>query len=83
MEPASWANDGNSTMVGFLSDVPNSTVATLAGAAFEGAKRKITKASIGMDEIFPYSAGIGVQWLRRLLGKGEWTLPCVGVKVRL
>ncbi len=83
VNPASWANDGNSTILDFLSDITNSTVATLAGAAFEGAKRKITKSSTGMEEFFPNTVGIGVQWLRRLLRRSEWTLPCVGVKVRL
>ena len=27
--------------------------------------------------------GIGTHWLRHLLGRSEWTLPCVGVKLVL
>ena len=27
--------------------------------------------------------GIGLEWLRSLLGRREWTLPCIDVKVRL
>jgi hypothetical protein len=27
--------------------------------------------------------GIGVEWLRSLLGKSEWRLPCVDIYVRL
>ncbi|EXJ65777.1 uncharacterized protein A1O5_11018 [Cladophialophora psammophila CBS 110553] len=27
--------------------------------------------------------GIGTHWLRNLLGRSEWTLPCVGVKLVL
>jgi len=77
------ANNSNATMIGFLGDITNNTVASLAGAAFEGAKQKFAKSSVGMEKMIPYSAGIGVQWLRRLLGRSEWTLPCVGVKVRL
>lgn len=31
----------------------------------------------------PEWTGIGVGWLRSLLGRREWTLPCVDVKIRL
>jgi hypothetical protein len=27
--------------------------------------------------------GVGIHWLRNLLGRSEWTLPCVGVKLVL
>jgi phosphoribosyl-AMP cyclohydrolase len=32
---------------------------------------------------FSPEVGVGAQWLRQLLGKSEWTLPCLGFKVVL
>lgn len=31
----------------------------------------------------PEWTGIGLGWLRSLLGRREWALPCVDVKIRL
>ena len=74
---------GNTTVVGFLGEIANSTIAALANAAIDGTKQKFVRSSAGVEKIMPYSAGIGIQWLRRLLGRYEWTLPCVGVNIRL
>jgi hypothetical protein len=53
----------------------NNTAAALAGAALEEAKRRLaTRAEW---------TGIGVEWLRSLLGRREWRLPCVDVYIRL
>ena len=76
----------NATMVDFLSEITNSTIAALANAAIDGTKRKFgtpTTPTTSVERFMPYSAGIGIQWLRRLLGRHEWTLPCVGVNIRL
>jgi hypothetical protein len=73
----------NATMVGFLSEITNSTIAALANAAIDGTRRKLITSTTNVERLMPYSAGIGIQWLRRLLGRHEWTLPCVGVNVRL
>jgi hypothetical protein len=70
-------------MVGFISEITNSTIAALANAALDGTKRKFATSTASVERVMPYSAGIGIQWLRRLLGRNEWTLPCVGVNVRL
>ncbi|PSS09150.1 hypothetical protein M430DRAFT_37212 [Amorphotheca resinae ATCC 22711] len=50
----------------------NNTAAALAGAA----TRKLASSRAEWT-------GIGVEWLRSLLGKREWRLPCVDVNVRL
>ncbi|KAM3077394.1 hypothetical protein ACMFMG_006741 [Clarireedia jacksonii] len=50
----------------------NSTALALA----EEAKRRIQETRMEWT-------GMGVEWLRSLLGKREWRLPCVDVYVRL
>jgi hypothetical protein len=53
----------------------NNTAAALAGAALEEAKRRLAMRAEW--------TGIGVEWLRSLLGRREWRLPCVDVYIRL
>ncbi|EKD16301.1 uncharacterized protein L3040_009467 [Drepanopeziza brunnea f. sp. 'multigermtubi'] len=60
-----------STYVGAL----NNTAAALAGMALEEIKRRLAMRTEW--------TGIGVEWLRSLLGKREWRLPCVDVYIRL
>lgn len=53
----------------------NNTAVALAGTALEEAKRQLA--------IRTEWTGIGVDWLRSLLGRREWRLPCVDVYIRL
>jgi len=53
----------------------NGTAKTLGGVALQELRRRIP--------IRPEWTGIGVGWLRSLLGRREWRLPCVDVYVRL
>ncbi len=53
----------------------NDTAKTLGGVALQELRRRIP--------IAPEWTGIGVGWLRSLLGRREWRLPCVDVYVRL
>jgi hypothetical protein len=53
----------------------NNTVVALAGAALEEAKRQMAVRTAW--------TGIGVDWLRSLLGRREWRLPCVDVYIWL
>jgi hypothetical protein len=55
-----------------LSTLPNLTPSQQAFAALQN---KIPWSSLGQ--------GVGATWLRNLVGRSEWTLPCVGVKVVL
>jgi hypothetical protein len=53
----------------------NNTAAALAGTALEEAKRQFAMRTEW--------TGIGVEWLRSLLGRREWRVPCVDVYIRL
>lgn len=53
----------------------NNTAVALAGTALEEAKRQLATRTEW--------TGIGVEWLRSLLGRREWRLPCVDVYIRL
>lgn len=53
----------------------NSTATALASAALEEAKKQLA--------IRTEWTGIGVEWLRSLLGRREWRVPCVDVYIRL
>jgi hypothetical protein len=53
----------------------NNTAAALAVTALEDAKRQLVMRTEW--------TGIGVEWLRSLLGRREWRLPCVDVYIRL
>ncbi|GLI72412.1 hypothetical protein PoHVEF18_000587 [Penicillium ochrochloron] len=85
--PAESFLSGNATMeaplpgdslAGFVFDTFNSTAKALAGAALESAQQKL-----GVEARSEEWTGVGLEWLRSLLGRREWTLPCVDVKVRL
>lgn len=54
----------------------NNTVGALAEAAAEEAKRRLGSSRSEWT-------GIGLEWLRSLLGKREWRVPCVDIYVRL
>ncbi|PWY91282.1 hypothetical protein BO70DRAFT_89580 [Aspergillus heteromorphus CBS 117.55] len=74
------AND-SSTLAGYVFDTVNSTSKALAGAFVDEAQRRLA-----LNGSLPHQdewTGIGLEWLRSLLGRREWTLPCVDVKVRL
>jgi len=72
----------NESLAGYIMETMNSTSAALAGAAFEETKRRfLNNGSIEMKQ--EEWTGIGLEWLRSLLGRREWTLPCIDVKVRL
>jgi len=79
--------DGNATvaapfpgdgLTGFVFDTFNSTAKALASAAMESAQNRL-----GVDSKPEEWTGVGLEWLRGALGRREWTLPCVDVKVRL
>lgn len=68
----------------FLGTAVNQTISTLAVAAFEGAKTKLNHALVlPSPGALPQSAGIGLGWLRSLLGRSEWMVPCLDIKIML
>ncbi|CAG7931749.1 unnamed protein product [Penicillium olsonii] len=89
-EPSNYSPmSGNSTeatvrtegLTEFVFDTVNSTAKALAGAALEGVQQHL--APSGMESKSDEWTGVGLEWMRSLLGRREWTLPCVDVKVRL
>lgn len=72
-------------LAGFVVEAMNTTTKALAGAAVEEVQRRFSTGADGGDggqEGWEW-AGVGLEWLRSLLGRREWTIPCVDVKVRL
>ena len=67
--------DGVAGEGSFLVAAINETASALAGAAVQEVKRRMS-----------YKAewtGIGLGWMRSLLGARQWRVPCVDVYVRL
>ncbi|KAI9842153.1 MAG: hypothetical protein M1837_007440 [Sclerophora amabilis] len=76
--PSPAMESSNVTMwdeASFLAVAVNNTATALAGAAIEEVKRRV--------DLKSEWTGIGVEWIRSLLGRREWKLPCVDVLVRL
>jgi Bladder cancer-related protein BC10 len=69
-------------MTDFVVAAVNQTLSALAGAAVQEARRRLETGALASN-ILPESAGIGLGWLRSLLGRSEWTVPCLDVKVKL
>jgi len=69
----------NSTAIGsqieIFTSALNNTAAALAGTVFEDAKKALAMRAEW--------TGLGVEWLRSLLGRREWRVPCVDVIIRL
>lgn len=71
-------------LAGYVVEAMNTTTKALAGAAVEEVQRRFsTGDSTGEGQEGWEWAGVGLEWLRSLLGRREWTIPCVDVKVRL
>ncbi|PLB45419.1 hypothetical protein P170DRAFT_478385 [Aspergillus steynii IBT 23096] len=80
------------TLAEYVWDTVNTTTKALAGAVVDEAQRRLAlngtsaaaDAAGGMSDLRQDEwTGIGLEWLRSLLGRREWTLPCVDVKIRL
>ncbi|KAA8647473.1 hypothetical protein EYZ11_010410 [Aspergillus tanneri] len=76
------------TLAEYVFETVNATTKALARALVDEAQRRLalngTSSSAGVSELRQEEwTGVGLQWLRSLLGRHEWTLPCVDVKVRL
>lgn len=80
----------NESLAGYVFDTVNNTAKALAGAVVDETQKRLsagdgscpssaTPAATTADEL----TGFGLEWLRSLVGRREWTLPCVDVKVRI
>ncbi|KAK3701559.1 hypothetical protein LTR37_015413 [Vermiconidia calcicola] len=84
-ETASSLLSGNATITevlgetaGFAISALNGTGGSLASAALEGVKRRAVGENPGVA-----ANGNGFEWLRSLLEKRQFRIPCVDVIVRL
>lgn len=73
----------NGTVVDFLGEIANQTISVLAGAVVENVKSRVSIPSAAIGRKLPDAVGVGTAWLKSLLGRSQWTLPCVNVVVRL
>lgn len=78
------------TMTEFLDEVANTTITGLASAVKESGSALLSAAmsqvASSHQRVVPHlvtSNGIGTQWLKSMLGRSEWTLPCLGIKVAI
>ncbi|KAL2845422.1 hypothetical protein BJY01DRAFT_214215 [Aspergillus pseudoustus] len=80
------------SLAGYVFEAMNNTAKALAGAVVDETQRRFfpgaesscpsgsaTAATTAADEL----TGFGLEWLRSLVGRREWTLPCVDVKIRV
>lgn len=76
----------NESLASYVLETVNTTTKALAGAVVEETQRRLAMNGtlMGAGEFKQEEwTGIGLEWLRSLLGRREWTLPCVDVKIRL
>ncbi|KAL1967306.1 hypothetical protein VTN77DRAFT_3352 [Rasamsonia byssochlamydoides] len=88
-DQADLMKSANESLARYLLETVNTTTTALAGAAVEEAKRRLLNSTSNGTLLTTTEfrqeewTGIGLEWLRSLLGRREWTLPCIDVKVRL
>ncbi|EXJ93343.1 hypothetical protein A1O1_01735 [Capronia coronata CBS 617.96] len=81
--------DDTSQFGDFLADVTRSTVYGIGHLVKNSASGFLNEAYQSTQPAAPsppstsVAVGFGAHWLRYLLGRTEWTLPCVGIKVVL
>ncbi|KAL3477954.1 hypothetical protein BJX99DRAFT_225156 [Aspergillus californicus] len=85
----------NESLAGYVFETVNQTAKALAGAVMDETQKRLYSAGCGADgQCLSSSSGIsgsaadelrgfGLEWLRSMVGRREWTLPCVDVKVRI
>lgn len=61
----------------------NGTGGSLASAAMEGMKRKMTTGGMGVEFVNSANGSNVFEWIRGLLEKLQFRIPCVNVTVRL
>lgn len=82
--------DATAPLATFIADAVNTTATALASAIVNETKQHLSTGAGGVSagsSTAPLAQvpvqGVGLGWLRSLVGRWEWTLPCVRVKVRL
>ncbi|KPI36691.1 uncharacterized protein AB675_10087 [Cyphellophora attinorum] len=79
------AGNGTEGMGEFLMNFANGTLSTIAESVVASGSSMLSATATHAPTFSlpnPSGAGaVGTQWLRTLFGRGEWTLPCVNIKV--
>ncbi|KAL4786739.1 bladder cancer-related protein BC10-domain-containing protein [Aspergillus varians] len=79
----------NESLAGYIFETVNNTAKALAGVVVDETQRRLAMgdASCPSSGVSASTAdeltGFGLEWMRSLVGRREWTLPCVDVKVRV
>ncbi|KAL4885975.1 hypothetical protein BJY04DRAFT_230184 [Aspergillus karnatakaensis] len=84
----------NESLAGYVLETVNSTAKALASAVVDETQRRFLGVDAGSGaessqgpsatgDMAEELTGFGLEWLRSLVGRREWTLPCVDVKVRI
>ncbi|KAL3466543.1 hypothetical protein BJX64DRAFT_250248 [Aspergillus heterothallicus] len=80
----------NESLAGYVFEAMNNSAKALAGAVVDETQRRFfpnggsesscpSAGTTAADEL----TGFGLEWLRSLVGRREWTLPCVDVKIQV
>ncbi|KAE8308862.1 bladder cancer-related protein BC10-domain-containing protein [Aspergillus transmontanensis] len=85
-DPSASSVAPNETVAGYILETVNTTTKTLAGVVVDEAQRRLalngSSAAAGLGGLVQEEwTGVGLEWLRSLLGRREWTIPCVDVKI--
>ncbi|KLJ13198.1 hypothetical protein EMPG_11851 [Blastomyces silverae] len=83
--PSTLEHSTTTGLAEYVLETLNTTATALAGAAVDEVKKHFASnngTGVVGDSRVEWT-GMGLEWLRSLLGRREWTLPCVDVKVRL
>ncbi|KAL4804853.1 hypothetical protein BDV18DRAFT_142678 [Aspergillus unguis] len=81
----------NESLAGYVFETVNNTAKALAGAVVDETQRRfamndsscVPSAGAASGTTADDFKAFGLEWLRSLVDKREWTLPCVDVKVRI
>ncbi|KAL4868274.1 hypothetical protein BDV12DRAFT_170065 [Aspergillus spectabilis] len=79
----------NESLAGYVMETVNNTAKALASAVVDETQRRLFVGDSECPSGAPTTGaadeltGFGLEWLRSLVGRKEWTLPCVDVKVRI
>lgn len=66
----------------FWQEVVNSTVAGVTSAVIKDVKDRIAGTNVSLP-LQMNGNGLGLGWIRSLLGRSEWTLPCTQWKIAI
>lgn len=73
----------NGSVADALAEAANSTISTLAVAAWHEVKMRLLHSPASLPNRTLEQEGIGTAWIKSWIGRSEWTLPCVNLSIRI